>query len=153
MRILLHIVALLCFAFHASAQQPEGDVVLTDNDSAKTEEGSHAFEILESYRHLLPPHEFDRGSWLIRSWTPHIGLVPQRLWGTEHHLWMSTEMMPRVKIKAPRFLDYNSVTLRIGTNGSSAITISNGSAFNHMPWPNAPQGYRDARTLSFPLPR
>lgn len=153
MRPLLYIAILLLTVSHAPAQQPEGDVVLTDNGSTEAKESSRAFEILDSYRHLLPPHEFERGSWLIRSWTPHIGLMPQRLLGTEHHLWMETEMMPRVEIEAPRFLDYNSITLRLGSSGSSTLTISNGSAFNHMPWPNAPQGYRDARTLSFPVPR
>lgn len=153
MRPLLYIAILLLTVSHAPAQQPKGDVVLTDNGSMEAKESSRAFEILDSYRHLLPPHEFERGSWLIRSWTPHIGLMPQRLLGTEHHLWMETEMMPRVEIEAPRFLDYNSITLRLGSSGSSTLTISNGSAFNHMPWPNAPQGYRDARTLSFPVPR
>lgn len=146
MRAILSIAALLVVVFGASAQEPEAGDVRIESDSA-------VMDILDSYRHILPPRKFDRGSWYIRSWTPHVGLMPQRLLGTEYHLWAETQMMPRVEVKAPRFLDYNSVTLRLGSSSSSTITISNGSAYNHMPWPNSPQAYRDARTLSFPLPR
>lgn len=145
MRTLFCILPLLMVALTVSAQQPEGDVVPIADDST-------AMSILDSYRHLLPPHEFDRGSWRIRTWHPKYGVRSLRLPDAERVLWMESDMMPRVKVAAPKFVDYNSITLRFGSDGSS-LTISNGSAYNYMPWPHAPQGYRDARTLSFPVPR
>ena len=66
---------------------------------------------------------------------------------------MKSEMMKRVNINPPKFLDYNSITLRIG-GGNSSLTISNGSAYNYNNlYPNLNAAYRDARTLSFPVPR
>lgn len=145
MRRLICISALLMVALTSSAQRPEGDVVPIGGDST-------AMSILDSYRHLLPPHEFDSGSWRIRTWHPERGVKSLRLPDVDRVLWMESDMMPRVKVAVPKFVDYNSVTLRFG-GASTTITISNGSAYNHMPWRNAPQGYRDARTLSFPVPR
>lgn len=145
MRTLFGILSLLMVALTVSAQQPEGDVVSIAGDST-------TMSILDRYRHILPPHEFDRGSWRIRTWHPKYGVRSLRLPEAEHVLWEKSDMMPRVRGAVPKFVDYNSITLRIGSHGSS-LTISNGSAYNYMPWPNAPQGYRDARTLSFPVPR
>ncbi|MBQ8493665.1 MAG: hypothetical protein IJ464_05235 [Alistipes sp.] len=145
MRTIWCIMALLCIASVTSAQQPEGESVRIESDSA-------AMVVLDSYKHLLPPHEFDRGTWLIRTWHPARGAKFAPIPDVEHSLWLESEMMPRVRVKVPRFVDYNSITLRVGAVRST-LTITNGSAYNYMPWPNSPQGYRDARTLSFPVPR
>lgn len=145
MRTLISIFTFLMVAMTSSAQLPEGDVVPIGGDSA-------AMSILESYRHLLPPNQFDRGSWRIRTWHPQRGVRFLPLPDADNLLWMESDMMPRVKVAVPKFVDYNSVTLRFG-GSTTTITISNGSAYNNMPWPNSPIGYRDARTLSFPVPR
>lgn len=168
MRTLFCILSLLFVAFTASAEHPDAehpDAELPDTehpdaerpdaehrDAVRSEGDSTAMSILDSYRHLLPPHEFDRGSWRIRTWHPKHGVMPLRLPDARRVLFFESDMSPRVKVAVPRFVDYGSITLRFGDGGSS-LTISNGSAYNYMPWPHAPQGYRDARTLSFPVPR
>lgn len=127
-----------------SAQQPDGDIVLGgDVDST-------AISILERYGELYPELE---QSMLIRSWRPRAMVAIMLPIGSGDHLWEQSAVAPSVKLIVPKFIDYNSITLRLGNNGSTTLTISNGSAYNFMPWPNYPGAYRDARTLSFPVPR
>lgn len=145
MRELLSIIAMLSIALTATAQSTKEEYNVDDDSS-------HALAILNNYQDMLPLFHLSNTHSPIESWHPTIGLMPQRLPGTNHLLWMKTQMQKRVNIEPPKFLDYNSITLRIG-RGSSSVTISNGSAFNHMPWPGSPAAYRDARTLSFPVPR
>ena len=150
MRIVLHIVALLCFAFHALAQQPEGataqgGVVLTDD-----EQGSNVAAILERYYDLAPDLE---RSLMIRSWMPHQRVMLLQPLGVKEHLWEQSAIVPSIALPPPSAVDRSTLRLRVGSSESATITISNGSAFNYMPWQNYPGAYRDARTLSFPLPR
>lgn len=137
---------MLSCAIVASAQSVEEEYHVGDDGR------NHALAILNNYKDMLPLYHLSDAHSPIESWRPTIGLMPQRLPGTNHLLWMKTEMQKRVNIEPPKFLDYNSITLRIG-QGRSSVTISNGSAYNHMPWPGSPAAYRDARTLSFPVPR
>ena len=146
MRELISIFAMLSIAITSSAQSTEEEYNISDVGS------SHAMDILDGYKDMLPLFHLSDTHSPIEYWRPTIGLMPQRLPGTNHLLWIKTEMQKRVNIEPPKFLDYNSITLRLG-GGSSSITISNGSAYNHMPWPGSPAAYRDARTLSFPVPR
>lgn len=136
----------LVIAMTASAQTVE------DRHSLDGPDESQALAILDSYRDIAPPHLLEDSHLPIVHWHPRGRLIPNRLPGTNHLLWMKSSMLKRVNIEPPKFLDYNSVTLRFGQSGSS-VTISNGSAYNYMVWPGSPAAYRDARTLSFPLPR
>ncbi len=128
-------VAPLCFG-----QQPEG-IVLDERDSS-------ALAILARY-----DERYDSDRLRIEHWMPMSKielLYPNGIEIDEPNLLLSS---PSIKVTTPTFNDRNSVTLRLGSHGSLRVVISNGSAYNYMPWPNSPAGYRDARTLSFPLPR
>ena len=132
---------------YALAQGPEGHSHTIDS------EHSNAMAILDSYKDRLPMYHLDGSSYLIEHWRHTDRLLPRHLPGTNRTLWMKSEMMKRVNINPPKFLDYNSITLRIG-GGNGSLTISNGSAYNYNNlYPNINAAYRDARTLSFPVPR
>ena len=143
MKYLFTIISLFAVV-SLSAQQPDEHV-----DAAAEQ---RALLILADYGDLFPAEPMAPESWLIRTWHPDMGLLPNRLLGTDHQLWLASEMLPTIHVEPPRFNDYNTLVLRVG-DGSTWISISNGSAYNHMPWNNYPAAYRDARTLSFPLPR
>lgn len=140
----------LLFAFiaiSAMAQQPEDrvEVSIADDDAA--------MEVLRRYAEFTPDSLIPNVDFAIRAWRPH-GLtfvIPPVHF--DKLLWQQSAAMPMVVVSVPKFTDYNSIKLKIGGSGGASITISDGSAFNYMPWPNSPIGYRDARTLSFPLPR
>ena len=144
MKYMLAVISLLV-GVSLSAQSPEGYVDVGSDEAV--------IGILADYNDRYIHQPIGPESWLIRAWHPNRGLMPNRLPGTNHTLWMESEMRPSLRVSPPIFTDYNSVTLRLGSSGAATITISNGSAYNHMPWPNSPAGYRDARTLSFPVPR
>ena len=127
-----------------TAQRPDGGA-----DIAAEQRALH---ILADYSDRFVVEPLSPESWLIRAWHPDAGLMPNRLLGTDHQLWMASEMLPTMHVSPPRFTDYNTLVLRVG-DGSARLSISNGSACNHMLWNNCPAAYRDARTLSFPLPR
>ena len=143
MKYLLGLISLFS-AVTLSAQQPEEHV-----DVAAEQ---RALLILADYGDMFLVESMAPESWLIRAWHPDMGLMPNRLIGTNHQLWMASELLPTIHVEPPRFNDYNTLVLRVG-DGSTWISISNGSAYNYMPWNNCPAAYRDARTLSFPLPR
>jgi beta-galactosidase len=67
-------------------------------------------------------------------------------------LWEDGKQRSSVIVSVPKFKGYNRAVWRI-VSDKAALIISNGSAYNYMLWPNDPGAYRDARTLSFPLPR
>lgn len=140
MRSIAYTIVALIIATPCFGQQPEV-VVLDERDSS-------ALAILARY-----DERYDSDRMRIEHWMPMSKielLYPNGLDIDAPNLLMSS---PPIKVTTPTFNDRNSVTLRIGTHGSLRVVISNGSAYNYMPWPNSPIGYRDARTLSFPLPR
>ncbi len=146
MKAIIIILSLLVGCYTAEAQQREQAAESPTTDSL-------AMSILAEYEGLMPIGLFREGA------SRHIplrlrmgisGMLPSDI---EPHLWEQGAMQPTIVVTPPKFLDYNSVTLRLGDHSGASLTISNGSAFNHMPWPNYPGAYRDARTLSFPLPR
>lgn len=144
MKRLLLLFAGVVMSLCASAQQPEtASITLEEGDSA-------AMAVLERYHLAMPELESSR---MIRSWRPHLYSPLPHLIGDKPHLWEQTATAPTINIEKPVFVDYNSVTLRLGDGGNASITISNGSAYNFMPWHNYPGAYRDARTLSFPMRR
>lgn len=134
-------------AFCASAQEPEGGVEVQINTD------DPAMEVLRRYADIAPHHYLPDVDFNIRAWRPHgitFVIPPSHL---DRVLWQESATMPAVRIVVPKFTDYNSLRLNFGSSGKASITISNGSAYNYMPWNNSPIGYRDARTLSFPVPR
>ncbi len=142
-RILATASIMLLTASPCVAQEPEVDAKIEAVDD-------NAITILERYAELRPDLY---QSLQIRSWRPHATLFLLKPIGVEHHLWEQAAIAPSIRVSAPTFTDRNSITLRIGDQSHATITFSNGSAFNHMAWPNDPGAYRDARTLSFPIPR
>lgn len=140
MRSIVYTILALMVATPCFGQQPEG-IILGERDSS-------ALAILARY-----DERYDSDRMRIEHWMPMSKielLYPNGIDIDVPNLLMSS---PTIKVTTPTFKDRNSVTLRIGTHGSLRVVISNGSAYNYMPWPNSPAGYRDARTLSFPLPR
>lgn len=122
-------------------QVPEG-IILDARDSS-------AMAIIARYS----SDDFDSDRHLIEHWMPMSEiekLYPLKVIGETPNILTTS---PLIRVSTPTFRDYNSVKLRFGTNGSLRVVISNGSAYNYMTWPNSPAGYRDARTLSFPVPR
>lgn len=141
MRRIVYTVVVLIVALPCFGQQPEG-VVLDEKDSS-------AMAILARY----DDGRYDSDRLRIEHWMPMSKierLYPLGIDGDAPNILTSA---PSIKVTTPIFHDRNSVTLRIGAHGSLRVVISNGSAYNYMPWPNSPAGYRDARTLSFPVPR
>lgn len=144
-------LSLLCATLSpVVAQQPEDDAVPHGIVLTVEEQGGDVAAILERYYDLAPDLE---RSLLIRSWRPHQRIVLLQPLGVKEHLWEQSAVVPSVELPPPSVIDMSTLRLRIGSSGSATITISNGSAFNYMPWQNYPGAYRDARTLSFPLPR
>lgn len=134
----------------AAVQQPENATTQSGIVLTEEEQGSRVAAILEHYYDLAPDLE---RSLLIRSWRPHQRIVLLQPLGVTEHLWEQSAVAPSVKLPPPSVIDMSTLRLRVGSSGSATITISNGSAYNYMPWQNYPGAYRDARTLSFPLPR
>lgn len=146
MRVLL-VFILSAAARCAYAQQPEGgvEVSIASDDPA--------MEVLRRYADIAPHQYLPEVDFNIRAWRPHgvtFVIPPSHL---DRILWQQSATMPTVRVDVPKFTDYNSIRLNLGSSGKASITISNGSAYNFMPWNNSPMGYRDARTLSFPVPR
>ena len=118
------------------AQPPVGDrVELSEADST-------AMSVLERYAAL--PVE------AVEVWQPTMPAVRWRPIEPESGGTMLPSAVS-VQVKLPKPVDMNKLVWK--PSPSFSITISNGSAGNYMPWPNAPIGYLDARTLSFPMPR
>ena len=124
-----------------SKPEPETTIAVEDES---------VIALLEHYAELRPDLHH---SLQIRSWRPHTTMFLLQPMGIEPHLWDMSATAPSIRVNVPTFTDRNSITLRICDHSRATITFSNGSAFNHMAWPNDPAAYRDARTLSFPLPR
>ena len=147
MRTVATILALLLSVTLSSAQQVEGGdiIVVEPSDSA-------AMAVIARYvdqmPQIYPHHDMMRRPLL----PPRMArrLIPQLV---EQHVWENESMRSMMRPDMLPMRNPYSVVLRIGNRGSAIIVISNGSAFNYMPWPNSPIGYRDARTLSFPLPQ
>lgn len=147
MRWLVVVFMLLCPA-SIFAQQVDSrvDVYGTKDDAA-------ALEVLRQYADYVPHGSVPQVEFSIRAWRPHgitFVIPPAHL---DKLLWHKSASMPEVKVSIPEFTDYNSIRINIGRSRGASITITNGSAYNYMPWLNSPIGYRDARTLSFPTPR
>ena len=124
-----------------SAQERESIVV----DSA-------AMKILAEYSGVMPIGHFHEGSTRhipLRLRMAHDAMLPH---GIDPLLWEQNKQMPRVMIEVPKYRGYDAGMWRIMIH-KTQVAISNGSAYNHMLWPNDPGAYRDARTLSFPLPK
>ena len=147
---ILPILLLSAAVPQAMAQQPEGATVQGGVVLADDEQGSNVAAILERYYDLAPDLE---RSLMIRSWMPHQRVMLLQPLGVKEHLWEQSAIVPSIALPPPSAVDRSTLRLRVGSSGSATITISNGSAYNYMPWQNYPGAYRDARTLSFPLPR
>lgn len=148
--VILPMLLLCATLSRVAAQQPEGDAVQPDIVLTDEEQGSGVAALLEHYYDLAPDLE---RSLLIRSWRPHQRVVLLQPLGVKGHLWEQSAVVPSVEVPPPSAIDMSTLRLRIGSSESATITISNGSAYNYMPWQNYPGAYRDARTLSFPIPR
>ena len=124
-----------------SAQERESIVV----DSA-------AMKILAEYSGVMPIGHFHEGSTRhipLRLRMAHDAMLPHGIYPL---LWEQSKQMPHVIVQVPRFKGYDAAMWHI-VKSNATLIISNGSAYNHMLWPNDPGAYRDARTLSFPLPK
>lgn len=118
-------VAVLLFAAEVGAQEPSG--VRYNRSNATHEEPR--FELPDSLAHMTP-------------WKPDYKSMEPIPIGPVVSMTSVVSVSPlpaRVTV-----IDNNS--LRIGHH----LTIGNGQAWNWSPFPN---GYLDARTLSFPMPR
>lgn len=140
------IFALLVLPFKLSGQEPVSNVVRLDSRDTTV------MAIMEHYGPILPHHSLETPASQVMMWRPYDKLL-LGISNPHRQLWMDVNQATIVRPPMPRFINFNSVSLRLGGNGGAKITISNGSAYNYMPWPGSPAGYRDARTLSFPLPR
>lgn len=145
MRVVFAIIATLLGSIATlSAQQIDGDIItLEPGDSS-------AMAIIAGYGKDMP-HLYFKPMQTPPPLPPHIEIGRLRLSSLDRIIWQQNRIRTIIRTTTPIFNDYNSVTLRFGSNGHTTLTISNGSAYNYMPWPNSPIGYRDARTLSFPL--
>lgn len=113
---------------------------------------STAMRVLAEYSSVIPIRHFHGNSARhisLRLRIAHSAIAPL---GVEPKLWEESKQIPRIIIQVPKYRGYDSSVWRIRHNNASLV-ISNGSAYNYMLWPNDPGAYRDARTLSFPLPR
>ena len=125
----------------SSAQEPESIII----DSA-------TMKILAEYSGVVPIGHFHEGSSRhipLRLRMAHDAMLPH---GVDPLLWEQSKQMPRVIVQVPKFKGYDAAMWHI-VKSNAALIISNGSAYNYMLWPNDPGAYRDARTLSFPLPK
>ncbi|MBO5672122.1 MAG: hypothetical protein J6R81_03010 [Alistipes sp.] len=141
MKRLFTILAFVLNVASGFAQKPESIVV----DSA-------AMKILSEYSGVMPIGHFHGGSSRhipLRLRIAHDAMLPH---GIDPLLWEQSKQMPRVMIEVPKYRGYDAGMWRIMIH-KTQVAISNGSAYNYMLWPNDPAAYRDARTLSFPLPK
>lgn len=146
MRQTLLIISMVFLTLSISAQQPEVP------DSIKLDIDANVLAILDRYNDGATPNK-GADSWMIEHWHPSLTKFEVGMPGDNRGSWYRSRIVKPVKIDVPKFNDYNSITLRIGTGGGATLSISNGSAYNFMTWPNSPAAYRDARTLSFPVRR
>lgn len=142
MRKMLLIATVLLLATPTFAQEREGVVVLDERDSS-------VMAILAEYDDA----RFASDELRILHWMPMSRIERLYPLGIDPDAPNILSATPSIRVSTPKFHDRNSITLRLGSEGHLRISITNGSAYNYMPWPNSPAGYRDARTLSFPVPR
>lgn len=118
-------VAALLFAAGVEAQEPSG----IRYDRPDTARQSPRFELPDSLAHMTP-------------WKPDYKSMEPI------HVGPAVSMTSVVSVSQlpARVTVLENNTLRIGGH----LTIGNGQAWNWSPFPN---GYLDARTLSFPMPR
>lgn len=140
-KILLIATAILLVA-PTFAQENRGAIVLDERDSS-------AMAILAEYDDA----RFASDELRILHWMPMSRIERLYPLGIDPETPNILSATPSIRVSTPIFRDRNSITLRLGSEGHLRISITNGSAYNYMPWPNSPAGYRDARTLSFPVPR
>ena len=141
MKRLFTILSFVLVVAASSAQEPESIII----DSA-------TMKILAEYSGVVPTGHFHEGSSRhipLRLRMAHDAMFPH---GVDPLLWEQSKQMPRVIVQVPKFKGYDAAMWHI-VKSNAALIISNGSAYNYMLWPNDPGAYRDARTLSFPLPK
>ena len=141
MKRLFTILSFVLVVAASSAQEPESIII----DSA-------TMKILAEYSGVVPIGHFHEGSSRhipLRLRMAHDAMLPH---GVDPLLWEQSKQMPRVIVQVPKFKGYDAAMWHI-VKSNAALIISNGSAYNYMLWPNDPGAYRDARTLSFPLPK
>ena len=141
MKRLFTILSFVLVVAASSAQEPESIII----DSA-------TMKILAEYSGVVPIGHFHEGSSRhipLRLRMAHDAMLPH---GIDPLLWEQSKQMPRVIVQVPKFKGYDAAMWHI-VKSNAALIISNGSAYNYMLWPNDPGAYRDARTLSFPLPK
>lgn len=141
MKRLFTILSFVLVVAASSAQEPESIII----DSA-------TMNILAEYSGVVPIGHFHEGSSRhipLRLRMAHDAMLPH---GVDPLLWEQSKQMPRVMIEVPKYRGYDAGMWRIMIH-KTQVAISNGSAYNYMLWPNDPGAYRDARTLSFPLPK
>lgn len=136
------VILILCLPMHTIAQEPSG-AERQNRDSTVT-------AILDRYTSRIPDYE---STLRIRSWMTNTQMALMHAIGSTKHIWQELTEVPHTELPTLDISTYSIYTLRIGHKSRFVLTISNGSAYNNMPWTDAPQGYLNAETLSFPIPR
>lgn len=113
---------------------------------------SSAMRVLAEYEGVMPIGYFHEGAARHIPLSIRIAHDAMQHHNIELYLWEDGKQRSSVIVSVPKFKGYNRAVWRI-VSDKAALIISNGSAYNYMLWPNDPGAYRDARTLSFPLPR
>ena len=133
---------MLCVPLRSVAQEPSG--------AEQPSIDSAVMSILERYTSHIPDYE---NTLRIRSWMTNTQMALMHAIGTPKHIWQELTEAPHTEIPTLDISTYNIFKVHIGHRSRVVLTISNGSAYNNMPWTDAPQGYLNAETLSFPIPR
>ena len=113
---------------------------------------SSAMRVLAEYEGVMPIGHFHEGASRHIPLSIRIAHDAMLRHNIDSHLWQDGKQMPSIIVSVPKFKGYDAAVWHIMSDKVGLI-ISNGSAYNYMLWPNDPGAYRDARTLSFPLPR
>ena len=113
---------------------------------------SRALRVLAEYEGVMPIGYFHEGAARHIPLSIRIAHDAMQHHNIELYLWEDDKQRSSVIVSVPKFKGYNRAVWRI-VSDKAALIISNGSAYNYMLWPNDPGAYRDARTLSFPVPK